>query len=267
MDELAAAYEGLEGDLADAEEVATYRRAMLERSDGQADFLAPLLPARAQALEVGAGNGRLLIELYRRGAIAGGLGVDLARSRIEFAQRWAADEGASDLRFVAGDALALDLGERVYDVALCITGALSYFDPVEDGAALRLVRRMGAALRPGGLLVLEVYLHPRTKALIAAAGEDRVRIWHELPEDDPWRFYLSEMVLEDGILTHHKTFIHRTTGEVDSGRRERLRLYTPGELEELVGAAGFTGVRLYDRWSGRPYSDGHEIVVTARLPA
>ena len=261
--DLAAAYDGLEAAFADADALERYRVSMLERTTAQADFLAPRL-AGGDALEIGSGNGRLLIELARRGAIRTGLGIDVARSRIEFARAWAADLGLSAVRFDVADALTHDLGRARFDAALCITGAFGYFEPLQEGAGAALAHRFAAALRPGGLLCLELYPHPEYVRLLEHASAE-LQLWRELPPDDPWRFYLSRLLLNraTGVLTHEKTFVHRHTGEVDSGRVERLRLYSPEEIRTVVEAAGFEDVVLYDDWSERPYAGGEIQVLTA----
>ena len=86
-------------------------------------------------LEVGGGNGRLLIDLARRGRCGPGRGIDLAESRIAFALEWAADEGLGDVRFEAADALTYDWGDGTWDAALCVTSAFAYFEPLGYGLA------------------------------------------------------------------------------------------------------------------------------------
>ena len=267
--DLARAYEGLERPEAfeRPEARAAYRRELLERSAAQTAFLAERVGRGSRVLEVGTGNGRLLIDLARQGVAASGFGMDLAESRIQFAREWARDEGLAGLDFAAGDVLAMDLESSAYDLVVCITGAFAYFDAIAAGSADTLARRLSGALRPGGLLVLELYPHPEYRRILEAAGGS-ARLWQELPETDPWRFYLSELALdsETGLLDHHKIFVHRTSGEVDSGRRERLRLYSAEELAALLERCGMTTVEVFEGWTDRPYSGGETMVVTA-VPA
>jgi SAM-dependent methyltransferase len=260
--QLAEAYEGLEGSFADDAELETYRASMLERSAPQADFVEPWLSENARVLEVGAGNGRFLVELGRRGAIAEGLGLDLAQSRIAFAQKWARDEGLQNLSFEAADVFERSIPPGSYSAALCITGAFAYFEPIVAGSALRLARLLHDTLEPGGLLVLELYPHPRERALLEATGGEATT-WKELDPEDPWRFYLSRYQLDGDVLTHEKTFIHRTSGDVDQGRREQLYLYSAEDLQSLLDEAGFREIRLFEGWTGEPYTGGEQLVVTA----
>ena len=138
--ELAAAYEGLEDPAAFADRGAleAYRRSLLERTQPQAEFLAPRLGARSRVLEVGCGNGRLLVALARLGCLASGLGLDLAESRIAFARAWAGDEACEQLRFETADVLTFSLRERSFSAVACITGAFAYFDALEAGLAARV---------------------------------------------------------------------------------------------------------------------------------
>ena len=255
--DIAAAYEGLEApeSFPDRAALERYREALLALSAPQADLLGACGP---RVLEIGCGNGRLLIELARRGVITSGLGVDVSASRIAFANEWAAELGFDGLEFRAEDALTLEPGE--FDTAVCITGALGYFGaatPRLDGELLAMMRR--AAPR----VVLELYPHPRERALLEAAG-GALNTWKELGPDDPWRFYLSGMTLTDGVLRHEKTFVHRHDGRIDEGRVESLYLYTPEEVVSLLGGEA----DLREGWSDAPYAGGDVLVAIAtRAPS
>jgi SAM-dependent methyltransferase len=214
-------------------------------------------------LEIGCGNGRLLVSLARAGHLTSGHGIDLADSRVRFAREWADDLGLGDVRFEVGDALEMPIQPVTYDTVVCITGALGYFEPLAQGSAAALLSRWAAELRAGGLLVLELYPHPELRPVLDASGGS-VRLWRELEPPDPWRFYLSDLRLIDGVLVHEKTFIHRTTGLVDSGRSERLKLYSQIEIEELLERAGFGEIRCFEGWSRQAYAGGETLVVTAR---
>jgi SAM-dependent methyltransferase len=263
--QLASAYEGLEllDKFPDAAALERYRVGVLERSADQARFLIEHGSSPARVLEVGSGNGRLLVELARRGALERGLGIELSSSRTAFGRRWVADEGLGDrVELRQGNVLDADLGEGTWDVAACITGTFAYFDAVDPGSAERLLVALHRALRPGGTLVLELYPHPRERRLLEAA-DGRLNLWRELVDDDPWRYYLSDLALDGDVLTHRKTFVHRTSGAIDEGRSERLVLYTPDTLAEAVTAAGFTGLELHDGWGPDPYAGGDLLVLSA----
>jgi ubiquinone/menaquinone biosynthesis C-methylase UbiE len=68
-------------------------------------------------LDVGTGTGRAALLLARGGAQV--TGVDASREMLAVAERRAADEGAA-IRFVAGDAHALDFPDRSFDTAVSL---------------------------------------------------------------------------------------------------------------------------------------------------
>jgi SAM-dependent methyltransferase len=265
--EVAAAYRGLEdpAGFPDRNALERYRSGLLARTGEQAAFLLDRLERPLRVVEAACGNGRLLVELARRGALAEGHGFDIAASRIAFARQWADDLGLSGLSFDVQDAVSVALPVGRFDAAACITGSLAYFDPAEAGLAGAVLSRLRAALATDGLLVLELYPHPRERAVLEAGGGE-ARLWRELPDDDPWRFYLSHFAFDarTDVLTHAKTFVHRTRGEIDEGRRERILLYTAGSLRHALSRAGFVGVELFEGWTAAPYAGGDVLVATAR---
>jgi SAM-dependent methyltransferase len=265
--EVADAYAGLEDSASFPNRGALerYRATLLERSREQADFLARRLRTPARALEFACGNGRLLVALATRGIVDSGVGTDIATSRIDFATAWAEELSLPGLRFVAEDLLETPVSGDC-DLALCITGALGYFEPAEAGLGLTVTRRLHDALVPGGLACVELYPHPGYRRLLGHT-DGEARIWHELPMGDPWRFYLSHLRLDGDVLTHAKTFVHRHDGSIDEGRRERLLLYTPASLTTLLEQAGLEDIRLYEGWSEQRYAGGEVIVATAKRHA
>jgi SAM-dependent methyltransferase len=268
--DIAAAYEGLEdpGSFPDRRSLDLYRASLLARTVPQAEFLAERLRPAARVLEIGCGNGRLLIELAERGVVEAGIGLDLASSRIEFARRWANDAGIASLRFDVADVLQKDLPVGPFAAVCCVTGTFAYFEAIAAGNGAEMASRLAGVLEPGGLLCLELYPHPEYRRLLKAT-DGRTRIWTELPAEDPWRFYLSALSLDEDsqVLTHEKTFIHRTNGIIDSGRRERLYLYTEKVLTKLLVEAGFEGIGAYEGWGAEPYAGGEVMVVTAFTPS
>jgi SAM-dependent methyltransferase len=253
-----AAYEGVESAFA-SDELAAYRASVLAKTTAQAAFVAEWVTG--SLVEVGCGNGRLLIALRSTGAIERGLGIDIAQSRIEFAQDWANDLGLEGLEFRAGNALDVPL-QGGFGAAACITGAFGYFDAYVPASGGRLLEQLRGSLAPGGSLILELYQHPSALRLIETAG-GLARTWFELPAGDPWRFYLSETSLDGNVMVHRKTFIHRTDGTIDEGRCERVAISTPAEVRARCLDAGFADVHLFEGWTRDPYSGGATLVVVA----
>jgi SAM-dependent methyltransferase len=258
FESMRTAYEGVESAFAEGE-LAAYRASALAKTMPQAAFLAERIAG--SLIEIGCGNGRLLIALRSVGAIESGLGIDIAQSRVDFARDWARDLGLDGLEFRAGDALELSLGTG-YGAAACITGAFGYFDAYVPASGRRLLEKLRGSLAPAGSLILELYQHPAELTLLENAG-GLARTWIELPPSDPWRFYLSETSLEGNVMVHRKTFVHRTDGTVDEGRCERLAIHAPADIRAWCHEAGFAEVELFEGWTRDAYCGGATMVVVA----
>lgn len=262
-----SAYQGVEQlERFTGEQLAAYRRELLDRTAGQAELIARYAPADASMVEIGTGNGRLLVTLAQQHQLSDALGIDISASRIEFARRWAQDLGLDRLRFEAADAMTADLPDQV-DVAVCITGAFAYFDAIQPNAGKQLLERLRDSLKPGGSLVLELYPHPAWRGMLEGTESQELRLWKEMPESDPWQFYLSHLRFspDTQILAHHKTFVHRSTGEIDRGRSEHIRLYDPPGIRAELQETGYDDIATYGDWSGRAHRpDDEQLIVIAR---
>ena len=66
-----------------------YRRYLLKKTEAQVGFISYHCGTRRlRVIEFCSGNGRLLISLALRGMLNFGLGLDISRSRVEFARGW-----------------------------------------------------------------------------------------------------------------------------------------------------------------------------------
>jgi len=114
----------------------------------------PKLDGPMRVFEPACGSGRLLESLGSRGHVVHGF--DLNRHQVAFAKHRLAAKGLKGR--VWRDRLQdfkVPRGAR-YDVAHCFVSTFKYIDT--EAGAVRSLRRMAAALRPGGLLLLGLHL-------------------------------------------------------------------------------------------------------------
>ena len=109
---------------------------------GEAAYVAALVPPGARVLDAGCGTGRVAIELARRGYEV--VGVDSDASMLEVARA-----NAPDLPWHLTDLVALE-DEASYDLVVAAGNVMIFLSP---GTGPEVVRRLAAAVRPGGLVV------------------------------------------------------------------------------------------------------------------
>lgn len=113
-----------------------------EDVDGEARFVADLLPPPARVLDAGCGTGRIAIRLTALGYITVGCDVDEAMVAV-------ARQDAPDLGWHVADLATLDLG-ATFDVVLLAGNVVPLLEPGTLGAT---GERLAAHLAPGGVLV------------------------------------------------------------------------------------------------------------------
>lgn len=107
----------------------------------------------ATALDVGCGPGTATLPLARRVGPGGSVtGVDLTAPMVAWAERHAAKEGVTNVRFLVAD--AEDLGELPaagFDVAVSNFAVIFAPDPV------RMVAEVARVVKPGGVFALSAW--------------------------------------------------------------------------------------------------------------
>lgn len=191
--------------------------------------LVGFLPKGCQVLDVACGVGRHAIPLAKKGFRV--TAMDYSESYLAEARRRAKKDGAS-VRLVQGDMRALGFSRR-FDVVLNLWTSFGYCPRLCDDR--RTLRSMFRALRPGGMLCLEVVDPLRFAAGYAEQHWARMGRYWQLeatrlrPGKDPALLAERHYIGPSGRVRSGSTFVRLYS-------RRRLRL----ELER----AGFTGVRL-----------------------
>src|SRR5215469_10234857 len=109
--------------------------------------------APKRVLELACGPGHHLREFARRGIAA--VGIDLNETMLGYAKRLAKVDDVS-VQVRQGDMRSFRLAKRV-DIAMCLFDSFAHCTSDDDGIAA--LRAAGAAVRRGGLCILEL-THP-----------------------------------------------------------------------------------------------------------
>jgi 2-polyprenyl-3-methyl-5-hydroxy-6-metoxy-1,4-benzoquinol methylase len=203
----------------------------------QSAFIAARLGLRpgASILDVGCGLGLHAIELTRLGYVV--VGLDLSLPMLTRAADEAQDQGLK-INFVQGDMREMAF-ESLFDAVLCWGTTFGYFD---DDQNRLVVERLHRALKPGGLLLLDVvnrdYVFKTQPNNVWFQGDGCI-----VMEESNANFINSRLTVKRQVM-------------LDDGRQSEtvysVRLYSLHELGQILHQRGFRVVEV----SGREATPG-----------
>jgi SAM-dependent methyltransferase len=195
------------------------------------------LPASSTVLDLGCGFGRHAVGLARRGHRVTGL--DLSEPMLARARALAASAG------VTVDWLGRDMRELgglgPFDACICLYTAFGFFD---DAGNRRVLEGVHAALRPGGLFMLDV-----SNPLALLRGWP-LRSWRESPSGV--RLESSRFEPLTGRVISRRTHFRADGGRVDLPETS-VRMYPPHELANLLRETGFAIEQIYGSLRDDPF--------------
>ncbi|MBK7383725.1 MAG: class I SAM-dependent methyltransferase [Flavobacteriales bacterium] len=203
------------------------------------------LPINSRVLDLGCGRGRHARRFMHHGMRV--TGIDISEKSIAEAQEL---EPKGDFRV---HDMRVPVESGTFDAACCLFTSLGYFESDEDDQ--RVFDAVSAALRPGGLFVLD-FMNPKAvlRDLVIEESLRRENVAFEI-----------RRAVEEGVLVKR---ISVSEGGSTEQFEERVRLLHPDELERMARAAG---LELLDRTEGpvmSPFLPDHSrrFVLWARKP-
>jgi SAM-dependent methyltransferase len=189
-------------------------------------------PPLQRVLDLGCGTGGHALVLARRGYEV--VGIDRSEEMLREARR----KAAGNVSFHAGDIRAIDLGER-FDLALMMFAVLGYLSGEGDAAAALATARRH--LRPGGLLIFDVWFAP---AVLAQGPSERIKEV-DLPDGRIVRRSSGELDEERRLCTVRFHVVEERGGERrETWEEHAVRYFAREELEHLLAGAGLEILRL-----------------------
>jgi SAM-dependent methyltransferase len=184
-----------------------------------------------RVLDLGCGTGGHALVLAQRGYTV--TGVDQSAAMVRIAAAKAADAGLTTT-WIVGDLRAVDAGGG-FDAALVMYSTLGYM--LENDDVLSALRNVRRHLRPGGLLMLDVWYGP---AVLTIKPSDRVSVV-ETTQGRMIRTATAELDARHHRCTVHYHLWHLAGDRVAAEDAEQhvVRYFFPLELELMLTQSGF----------------------------
>jgi SAM-dependent methyltransferase len=247
-----------------------------QQTTAEADFLVKALERSegSNLLDVPCGNGRLSLELARRGYRM--TGVDIATEFIEEAKHHASRsmqeprpanaEATEEVdrafsawitgetpvpQFMIGDMRHIE-GDAIYDGAYCFGNSFGFLEYAGMESFLNGVAR---ALRPGGRFVVETGM--AAESILTKFEAESSHQIQDILMTIKERYLAAESCIDT-------EYIFEQNGKVES-RFAKHWIYTVGEIRRMLERAGFEVLNLYGSLLCEPYALGaDELYVIGR---
>ena len=194
-------------------------------------------PPGARVLDVGCGPGRHLAALRRAGFAP--TGVDLSPSMIA-----AARAAAPNVPLVRADMRRLPIRGGSFDVVTSYFTSFGYFDDMRDDQMV--VNEARRVLRRGGWYLLDFLNSPHVAATLTR--EDRVSLAGA-------EVVQRRRLADGGRVVEKRIRVAPRGGGPSREFVERVRMYRPEELDEMLGRAGLDPSGAFGAYDGSPHSD------------
>lgn len=240
-----------------------YRNNKLASATGHTNFIKKLFPGRQRmsVLELGSGNSRSLFALEKAGMLEKGYGIEISRSRFEFAELWKKEWDFSKVFNINSNVIGADIRKfGPFDLCFCVDLAFQFFEPYGIDRVFEILDAVNKNLRDGGKVVIELDGCGRA---LDSVRYGMGRIWEEFSHPDPWRYSLWDCRYDKKtkLLTLKKIFIKRNMHRFWTNVTI-LRIYNKDEISALLKKVGFKKIKLYSGWEGGPFkNDASEFIV------
>ena len=204
------------------------------------------LAGGSRVLDLACGAGRHLAGLRSLGLRP--VGLDLSRPLLLRAR-----EIGPGLPLVRGDMRSLPFADGSFDAVASYFTSFGYFaDASDDSRVLREVRRVLVA---GGVYLLDFLNAARVRRTLSPRDEGNI---------EGRRVLIERRIVEERYVEKSIRF-PEASREAGKGFKERVRLYEPEELEDLLRAEALVPERRFGNYGGAPFRDSSpRVIVLAR---
>lgn len=233
-----------------------YRNSKINSALSHVKFIKNFFTNKISVLELGSGNSKTLYALEQNNLLKKGYGIEISKSRHDFAERWRRDCNFKNVVNINESFTQFDLNNiEDIDLCFCVDLAFQFIDPVSEKYDKILLKNIYNKLNDKGKIILE--LDGCDRAI--DKNSDIKKVWEEFNEPDPWQYSLWNCIYDKhkSFLRWSKTFISRDKLKEDK-TEIILRLYSSEEIYRILFFTGFQNINLYQDWNFNEFKTDKE---------
>lgn len=254
-------------------ELNQYRKNKLSEAMRHIKFIKKHFPNeklrnKINVLELGSGNSKLLYQLENQGLLNRGYGIEVSKSRYEFAEMWKKDLNIKNVKNINKNFLDLNLKNfGTIDLFICVDIALQFLEPIKKNSVLKILKNIKHILADDGYIILELWsMYNILKKINQNNG--LFKTWTKFSDSDPFSFVVESLEKDDDdFIIWNKHFIHKHNAINDERNimTNILRSYSPEEIRCMLKQAGFNNIKIFKNFESEKYDKNHdEYVVLAK---
>jgi len=194
-----------------------------------------------RAVEVGSGSSVLLYSLAELNIMNEGVGIELAKGRWEFAEKWKTDENIIQVKNINDNFKNVKLEQGYYDYYICIDNTFSYLYPENPKYPELMLQQANEGLVPNGYLLLDFI------NFLPIIRENRNgKSWSSFSDTDQYSYglYDWEFHHSENIIKTKKIYLLRDEN-IEEIHNEISYVYTLDSINKLLSNNGFVVKEIY----------------------
>ena len=194
-----------------------------------------------RAVEIGSGSSILLYSLAELNIMIDGVGIELAKRRWEFAEKWKTDKNIMQVKNINNNFKNVKLKRGYYDYYICIDNTFSYLYPENPKYPELMLQQANESLVPNGYLLLDFI-----NFLPIIRKTRNGKSWSKFSDTDKYSYglYDREYHLSENIIKTKKIYLLRDEN-IEEIHNEISYVYTLDSINKVLSNNGFVVKEIY----------------------
>jgi SAM-dependent methyltransferase len=233
------------------ESVHAYRRARIAKYQLVVDFISRRVEeefGELRVVEIGSGSSALLYALDEKKLLKYGCGIEISKSRFNFAELWKSEIVCSTVENINRSFADVNLQHSTFDWFIVIDNTFTYLHPVDEPYPRLMLDCAFTALKPEGKILLDFFNYSKRTPGIESQQ------WNIFSKSDPFSYGLYSHKIENGINTSKTIFVRRKTQE-EQIKIELSKVYSLQDIGDLLAKSGFVVSEVFSDFGESSYRE------------